>query len=393
MNDHPMLIAGGGIGGLAAALGLARQGMPVRLFEQAPAFEEVGAGLQMSPNGVRALKALGAWEAVEPACVIPSEIHMRDGRSGALLQRIRLGKTFEERFGAPYRVCHRADLLAGLVASARCNFAIELNTGRRVSGLDDSGEATRLDFADGTFAKGAGVIAADGIGSALRTAVAGEVAPTPRGVTLYRSLMPLQRVPPEIEADCVTLWVCPGAHVVHYPVSNWRNFNTVVAVDGTLPDEGWKTPAPAGEVTRRLPGVCEELALLLAAPAAWMRWPGTVLPALPRWSSGRVALLGDAAHATLPFLAQGAVMALEDAVVLSREIAGTPDLAAAFSAYERQRRERTARVQEQSRRQSRIYHASGAMAAARNLTLRLAGPSFALGRLEWIYRWTPEATG
>ena len=160
-----------------------------------------------------------------------------------------------------------------------------------------------------------------------------------------------------------------------------------------MPDGGGRTPATAGEVTRRLPGVCEELALLLAAPAAWMRWPGTDLPALPRWSSGRVALLGDAAHATLPFLAQGAVMALEDAVVLSREIARTPDLAAAFSAYERQRRERTARVQEQSRRQSRIYHASGAMAAARNLTLRLAGPSFALGRLEWIYRWTPEATG
>jgi salicylate hydroxylase len=139
--------------------------------------------------------------------------------------------------------------------------------------------------------------------------------------------------------------------------------------------------------------VCEELALLLAAPASWMRWPGADLPVLPRWSSGRVALLGDAAHATLPFLAQGAVMALEDAAVLSRETARTPDLAAAFSAYERQRRERTTKVQERSRRQSQIYHAGGVMAAARNLTLRLAGPSFALRQLDWIYRWTPEAPG
>lgn len=393
MNDHPILIAGGGIGGLAAALGLARQGMPVRLFEQAAGFEEIGAGLQMSPNGVRALKALGAWEAVEPSCVIPSEIHVRDGLSGAILQRIRLGKTFEDRFGAPYRVCHRADLLAGLVASAKRSFAIELNTGKRATGIEDAGEAARLDFADGSSATGAAVVAADGIRSALRAAVAGDVTPTTRGVIVYRALIPLQRVPPEIEPDCVTLWLCPGAHVVHYPVSNWRNFNVVVAVDGQLPDKGWKTPAHSGEVPKRLPGTCEELALLLAAPASWMRWPGADLPPLPQWTRGRLALLGDAAHATLPFLAQGAVMALEDAVVLSRETARGQDLAAAFRAYERQRRARTAKIQQQSRSMSRIYHASGIVAAGRNLTLRLSGPSLALRRLEWIYRWTPDSPG
>lgn len=393
MDEQPILIAGGGIGGLAAALGLARQGRTVRLFEQAQAFEEVGAGLQMSPNGVRALKALGAWEAVEPSCVIPSEIHMRDGLSGALLQRIRLGKPFEERFGAPYRVCHRADLLAGLLTAAKRNFAIELNTGRRAAAVEDGGATVSLGFADGTSVRGAAVIAADGLRSTLRTSVAGEVKPVPRDVILYRGLMPLQRVPPEIEADCVTLWLCPGAHVVHYPVSNWRNFNVVVAVDGTLPDEGWKSPATDGEVARQLPGVCEELSLLLAAPASWMRWQGADLPALSHWTKGRVALLGDAAHATLPFLAQGGVMALEDAIVISRELTGSPDVAAAFSAYERLRRARTARVQEQSRSMSRIYHAGGVVAAARNLTLRLSGPSYALSRLEWIYRWTPTDPG
>jgi salicylate hydroxylase len=315
---------------------------------------------------------------------------MRDGQSGALLQRIRLGKPFEERFGAPYRVCHRADLLAGLLASTKRNFAIELNTGMRVTGVEDTGDAARLAFADGSTARGDAVIAADGIRSTLRAAVAGEVEPTPRGTILYRGLIPLQRVPQEIEADCVTLWLCPGGHVVHYPVSNWRNFNIVAAVDGTLPDEGWKTPAHAGEVTRRLSGVVEELASLLAVPTAWMRWPAADLPSLPRWSRGRVALLGDAAHATLPFLAQGAVMALEDAAVLSRETAKAASLAGAFAAYERQRAPRTARIQDQSRAMARIYHASGPLAAARNLTFRLTGPSFALGRLEWIYRWTPE---
>jgi salicylate hydroxylase len=388
MSDLPFLVAGGGIGGLAAALGLARQGASVRLFEQAPAFEEVGAGLQMSPNGVAALRALGAWEAVEPSCVIPSEIHMRDGRSGVLLQRIRLGKSFEDRFGAPYRVCHRADLLAGLLTAARANGNIELNTARRTCSVEETGGSARLALADGTQVPGRAVIAADGIRSTLRTAIAGDVAPVPRN-TLYRGLIPLAKVPPEIEADCVTLWLCPGGHVVHYPVSNWRNFNMVAAADGAREGGGWQFPAASGEVARLFSGVCEELGTLLGVPATWQRWPGADLPPLPQWSSGSLVLLGDAAHATLPFLAQGAVMALEDAVVLARETARHP-AAEAFLAYERQRRPRTRRIQEQSRRMCSIYHATGAMALARNLTLKLASPSFALNRLEWIYRWTPE---
>ena len=389
MSDLPFLVAGGGIGGLAAALGLAAQGRSVRLFEQAPAFEEVGAGLQMSPNGVAALRALKAWEAVEPSCVIPSEIHMRDGRSGALLQRIRLGKTFEERFGAPYRVCHRADLLAGLLATARQSGRIELNTGAKVLAAEDAGESAHLAFTDGAPATGTAVIAADGIRSALRASVAA-AAPTDRRVILYRSLIALEKVPPEIEADCVTLWLFPGGHVVHYPVSNWRNFNIVAAVDGNGADAGWQAPAKASEVARAFTGACDELSGIIAASPSWRRWPGADLAALPHWSKGRLALLGDAAHATLPFLAQGAVMALEDAVVLSREVSRPQPIFDAFSAYEVQRRPRTAKVQEQSRRMGRIYHARGAVAFARNLTLGLASPDFALKRLEWIYRWTPS---
>lgn len=389
MTDLPYLVAGGGIGGLAAALGLASGGTPVRLYEQAPGFEEVGAGLQMSPNGVRALRALGAWEAVQPSCVIPSEIHMRDGRSGGLLQRITLGKGFEQRFGAPYRVCHRADLLSGLLETARAKGGIELNTASKVAGAEELGSSVRLALASGTSAEGRALVAADGIRSSLRRLIAGDVTPTPRGVILYRGLVPLQKVPPEIEADCVTLWLFPGAHVVHYPVSNWRSFNIVVAVDGTLPDGGWNASAPSAEVARRFPGACEELASVLSAPTSWLRWPGADLAALPRWSKGRMALLGDAAHATLPFLAQGAVMALEDAVVLSREVAHAPGLPEAFQSYEQQRKPRTARVQEQSRGMSRIYHASGPLAFARNMTLSLASPGFALSRLEWIYRWAP----
>ncbi|MCB1432398.1 MAG: hypothetical protein KDK75_08060, partial [Alphaproteobacteria bacterium] len=159
MTDRPFLVAGGGIAGLAAALGLSRVEKSVRLFEQAPAFEEVGAGLQMSPNGVRALQWLGAWEAVEPACVIPSEIHVRDGRSGGMLQRLRLGKPFEEKHGAPYRVCHRADLLGGLARTAEASGRIVLHTGTKAESMASSENGATLTLAGGQTEHGAGVIA------------------------------------------------------------------------------------------------------------------------------------------------------------------------------------------------------------------------------------------
>jgi len=389
MKELPLLVAGGGIAGLAAALSLARPGKHVRLFEQAMEFAEVGAGLQMSPNGVRALMALGAWEHVEASCVIPSEIHMRDGVSGALLQRIRLGKPFEQRFGAPYRVCHRADLLAGLLTAARQQPGIELTTGLAVHGLMDKG----FRLADGRDIAGAAVIAADGIRSALRSGVCGAVEPQLRGVALYRSLLPLSQLPPKTIPDCVTLWLCPGAHVVHYPVSNWRNLNIVVAVDGAAQDGGWQSPATGEEVRGHFADACPALADLLARGPSWRRWAGADLPPLKSWSSGHTVLVGDAAHATLPFLAQGAMMALEDAVVLGQEMHRTTDLGQAFASYEWRRKPRTARIQAQSRAMKSAYHASGMKASARNLLLQGTGPRFALNRLGWIYRWTPENGG
>lgn len=388
MSDLPYLVAGGGIAGLAAALALARGGKPVRLFEQAQAFEEVGAGLQMSPNGVRALRALGAWDAVEPSCVIPSEIHVRDGIGGGVLQRIRLGKRFEQEFGAPYRVCHRADLLAGLVSAASANPAIELNTAAAAVAARPDG---CLDLGSGGSVTGQAVIAADGIRSRLREEICGRVEPAHRGHVIYRALIPLAAVPPEIEADCVTLWLCPGGHVVHYPVSDWRNFNIAAAVDGTRPEGGWSVPAAAVEVGRHFTRACDDLGAVLKAPLGWLSWPGADLPDLANWSKGSLVLAGDAAHATLPYLAQGAVMALEDAVELARLAGAAPSLPEAFRRFETLRKPRTSRIQAQSRRQGRIYHARGLMAAARNAVLRSGGSAFALNRARWIYEWQPGA--
>jgi 2-polyprenyl-6-methoxyphenol hydroxylase-like FAD-dependent oxidoreductase len=389
MTGLPIVIAGGGIAGLSAAIGLAGRSLPVRLFEQAAAFEEVGAGLQMSPNGVRALRALGAWEEIAPACVIPSEIHVKDGRSGGLLQRIRLGKPFEAQFGAPYRVCHRADLLAGLLAVARSMPALELNTSARLTHVEDGPGGVVIALQSGGEVRGRALVGADGIRSTVRRGVLGPVEPRGCGHVIYRDLVPLNVVPPDIDVDCVTLWLCPGAHVVHYAVSNWRNFNIVAVVEASAPEAGWSSPVPDAEVARHFADACDPLRDLLAAARHWLRWPGADLPELPRWTSGNTVLVGDAAHATLPYLAQGAVMALEDAAVLAREIARNASDRDAFRSFERQRKPRTSLIQMQSRRQGRIYHARGVAALARNALLRLAGSDLALKRARWIYDWKP----
>jgi salicylate hydroxylase len=391
MTEKPILVAGGGIAGLAAGLGLSRIGRQAMIFEQAPAFEEVGAGLQMSPNGVAALRWLGAWEAVEPACVIPTEIHVRDGRSGGLLQRVRLGKPFEDRFGAPYRVCHRADLLAGLVATANKVTGIDLFTNSPVAAVAGGNEEASLALAAGAQFEGDIVIGADGIGSKVRQTICGTVAPQFRGHAIFRTLLPFGRLPPTIEADCVTLWLCPGGHVVHYPVSNWRNFNIVAAINSPPRPAGWGTDTDGRDLREALAGMDEALESLLAAPLSWLAWPGADLPDLPHWTAGRVGLTGDAAHATLPYLAQGAVMALEDATVLAACIAGGSDPVRSLQEFERLRHARTLRIQDEARRLAGIYHARGFKAFARNRAMGLMRAEGIVERYAWIYDWRPPA--
>lgn len=387
MSDRSCLIAGGGIAGLASALAMAGAGLPVRLFEQAEGFEEVGAGLQMGPNAVRALRALGAWDAIEPHCVVPSEIHVRDGPTGHLLRRIRLGKPFEERFGAPYRVSHRADLLSGLLATVRASRGIDVATRRRALSAESQGETVTLAFDDGSHESGALLIAADGIRSALRNSIAGPYHPVYRNNAIYRALIPFDRVPTAITADAVSLWLCPGGHVVHYAVSKWKKFNVVVSVDSMWRDSGWSLPAPAAEVTAAFTEVADPLFDLLSVPETWLKWAGADLPQLPAWKRGRMTLVGDAAHATLPYLAQGAAMALEDACELGRCIRNTEDLDEALLRFFGLRHARTSRIQAESRKLAEIYHYRGIRRLLRNIALRFSQDADLTERLAWIYSW------
>jgi salicylate hydroxylase len=374
MADSPFLIVGGGIAGLAAALGLARIGKSSHVLEKAPDFEEVGAGLQLGPNAVRALQWLGAWDALAPHCVSPSEIQVRDGLTGKTLQRIKLAADFETKFGAPYRVAHRADLQNALLQSARSKPGINLQNNAEVTNVSIAD--TALSLKSGTGLKGEAIIAADGVQSAIRNLLTGQPGKNTVGHMLHRGLTPVASVPASVNIDVVTLWLFPGGHVVHYAVSNWRHVNIVAAVED-----------PEISLWAAFQGACQPLADILDLKINWTKWPALDFDPARNWSQNRTVLVGDAAHASLPYLAQGAAMALEDACVLSNAIHNANDLKSAFEKFFNLRFKRTAAIQRRSRQLGKIYHARGALRLARNLVLKAAPPRSFTGQFTWIYDW------
>ena len=382
-------IAGGGIAGLAAAIGLARSARPVVVFEQAEGFLEAGAGVQIGPNGVRALQRLGAWNALAPLTVEPRRIVIADGLSGKVLNEIALGREFSDRYGASYRVAHRGDLLAALLATARALPGITLKPGVAVTGFEVSHARAIVHLESGDAFEADALIGADGLHSAVRGHLLGDTPPAYAGHVLYRALVPIEAVPQSVRTDCVTLWLCPRGHVVHYPVSRGRMMNIVAACAATVNGHGWGAPAAAAGVLACLPRAVPALAAILGAAHDWRQWPAADRPPAGRWGEGPVTLIGDAAHPALPYLAQGAAMALEDAVVLADCVHREPKPADAFSAYENQRRPRVARLARQSRRQGRIYHLDGPLRLARNAMLAAMPSQLFLAQLDWLYSWQP----
>jgi 2-polyprenyl-6-methoxyphenol hydroxylase-like FAD-dependent oxidoreductase len=387
MPTHPILIAGGGIAGIASALAFMRSGREARLFEKATAFETVGAGLQLGPNAVRALKYLDAWDSVAPACFAPPRIVIRDGHSGKVLQEIVLGDAFERRFGEPYRVIHRADLLAGLAERAKAQPGIELVTDAEVTGFTDKGGYIELATLAGAQ-RGEALIGADGIRSLIRHSLGADGSARRHDQILFRALTPLA----ESAADrlaAITLWLCRGGHVVHYPVRTGKALNVVAAIDGRWDGEGWSAPAERQELMTRFTRIHDDLFHMLAISSPWHKWAAADLAPLESWSRNRATLIGDAAHAALPYLAQGAAMALEDAVTLTRAARRADTIAQAFGAYEGLRKPRTRRVAQASLRLSKVYHASGPVRVARNAILRMTDPKSFLDRMAWIYGYDP----
>ncbi len=402
-----ILIAGGGIAGLATAIAMARAGHEPAVFEQASRFEEVGAGIQMGPNGRRALEWLGAWEAVRPHVVYPDAIRIRRG-DGREIGHVPLGETIRNRFGTTYQVVHRADLLAALLEVARGQSAVSLYTGVRIAGWRragadvterEGGDGLEVLVAEGSLppeaARGEALVGADGIRSAIRRQLLADGPPRPAGHVLYRALVDMKAVPPAVDGESVSLWLHPHGHVVHYPVSGGRRFNIVVAVDEDWQGEGWSSPSAGERLRTVFADVCGGLADVLALPSGWLRWPAADRPPVRRWGEGELTLVGDAAHPTLPYLASGAVMALEDAVVLGQAVlaagagARGEALAAAFRRYEARRQPRTARIVERSHALGRIYHARPPVSWGRDLFIRAQSGPRALERMAWLYEWRP----
>ena len=385
-----LIVAGGGIAGLAAAIGAARAGHEVLVLEQAPAFTELGAGIQIGPNGRRALEELGAWEWLRHHVFFPRAIRIRRARSGGELGRVPLGEAFRRRFRGTYQVVHRADLLAALLAVAEEEPAITLKTASRVVAWQRRADAMSVRLEDGGQATARGLIGADGIHSRVRAQLLGDVRPRFSGHVLYRALVPMEEVPTVVDVRNVNLWLNPHGHVVHYPVKGGAALNIVAAVNECWnAGDTWGEPTQAEAVHRIFARACDELRAVLALPRQWMRWGGADRPPVTTWGTGALTLIGDAAHPTLPYLASGAVMALEDAVVLMRHLAQHKDLAAAFRAYERERQPRTARIVNSSWRLARIYHATGLMAAGRDAFIRLTSGVASLERMAWLYDWRP----
>ena len=389
MAQKPVIFAGGGIAGLSAALGLARIGRDAIVLEQASAPETLGAGLQLGPNAVRALKWLGAWDEIAPKAYSPPALVIRDGVNGKVLQRVTYGADFEKRFGEPYCVIHRADLAGALALVAAGSATIDLRYGCRLAAYTESAGGV-IAIAQGAKISGAALIGADGVHSPIRANLLadGPARIWPR--SHYRALVQASALPAGIENDCVGLWLKPGAHVVHYPVRDGSLINVVAAVDGEpAPANGWAAAASPAEMVATFSGSTALLCDVIAASTAWSRWPALDRPPVRIWSKGRVALIGDAAHASLPYLAQGAAMAIEDAVALAGAIANEPDIPVALAAYAAQRTERTARLATASAQLASIYHATGPVRVARNTAMSLLPAARFLDRLAWIYAYDP----
>ena len=386
--DQPVLIAGGGIGGLAVAVALAQHGIAAHVLERRTEFSQAGAGIQLSPNAVRVLERLGVAEPLAPNVGAPDAIVVREGRSGRALQRLPLGDWIRQRHGAPYWLAHRRDVQAALLGVAQAHALIQISTGFDATAIDTSDAArVRLASRAGQTVEGVALIGADGVFSRVRQHLGSSAAPRFSGLTAARTVLTNDAATTVLGLDTVGVWLAPGAHVVHYPLRGGRELAVVVITPATSTGTGWALPTSTSGVLASLAGFAPVLRDALGRATEWRQWALFELDQPGHWSAGRVTLLGDAAHPTLPFFAQGGALALEDAIVLADQIAVVGDIASAFATYETLRMQRTRAVVATARRNGRIFHLDGVAAHARNLTLRLLPPERVMARYDWVYGW------
>jgi 2-polyprenyl-6-methoxyphenol hydroxylase-like FAD-dependent oxidoreductase len=384
-RSRTIAIAGAGIGGLTAALALAARGFRIVLLEKAERLEEVGAGLQLSPNASRVLIDLGLRARLEQHAIAPDAVHIMSARSGGELMRLPLGDAAAFRAGAPYWVMRRADLQSALLAAVNDHPDIDLRLGRPLDafGVHAGGVVT------GESDRALALIGADGVWSMVRQQMFPDVKPRFSGLIAWRGSIDASRLQDQPPERQVQLWMGSNAHLVAYPMAGGRQVNVVAILPGAFDSESWRDGGDAAELRAHFAAMRwpDSARAMLGAVDDWRRWPLFTLRDGGAWSQGPVALLGDAAHAMLPFAAQGAGMAIEDAAVLAQCLSEATDIAPALQRYAAMRRPRVRRVQRTARQSGKIYHLHGPMALARDLTMQALGVQRLQARQDWIHDW------
>ncbi|MFM0032130.1 3-hydroxybenzoate 6-monooxygenase [Paraburkholderia madseniana] len=390
---HPratnVLVAGAGIGGLATTLALAQRGLSVDLIEQSPHIGEIGAGLQLGPNAFAALDALGVGEAVRKTAVFTERLVMMDAVDCSEVASVPVGEAFRTRFGNPYAVTHRADLHTALFDAVRENPLVRVHTGARIANVTFDERTAHVETDSNRVFQGAALIGCDGVKSVVRSVIVGDEHRV-SGHVVYRAVVPLEQMPEDLRMNAPVVWAGPHCHLVHYPLRGGREYNLVVTFHSRDKEVWGVSDGSKEEVLSYFEGVHPRARQLLNCPTSWRRWSTADRDPVDTWSKGCATVLGDAAHPMMQYLAQGACMALEDAVTLGAAIDETDfDFPAALCLYERARVARAARVVLSVREMGRIYHAAGVERLVRNALWTGRKQERFYDAMEWLYGWQP----
>ena len=383
----PVLVAGGGIGGLAAALALVRQGFEVKVLEQAEQIGEIGAGIQLGPNAFHAFDALGVGDKARSRSVFTDYMVMHDALDEYQVGKIPTGEAFRARFGNPYAVIHRVDIHTSLLEGAQETGKVEFLTSTRVERIEQDEASVTVHCANGQSHRGVALIGADGGKSVVRTQYVNDP-PRVTGHVVYRAVIDKSEFPDNLKWNAASIWVGPNCHLVHYPLRGGEQYNVVVTFHSREKEQWGVTDGSKEEVQSYFQGICPKARQLIDLPKQWKRWATADREPIGQWSFGRATLLGDAAHPTTQYMAQGACMALEDAVTLGEALrVHGNDWIQALDLYQRSRVARTARIVLSGREMGRLYHAKGVERLVRNSLWKSRTSERFYDAMAWLYGW------
>ncbi|OXS15185.1 salicylate hydroxylase [Zobellella denitrificans] len=386
-TEQNVIVVGGGIGGLAAALALVRRGFRVQVLEQAPEIGEIGAGIQLGPNAFHAFDALGVGDKARGRSVFTDFMVMHDAIDEYQIGKIETGEAFRQRFGNPYAVIHRVDVHLSLLEGAQETGRVEFKTDTQIQRVEQDENGVAVYDQRGNVYRGVALIGADGVKSVVRQTYVNDPARV-TGHVVYRAVVDKEDFPEELRWNAASLWAGPNCHLVHYPLRGGEQYNVVVTFHSREQEEWGVTEGSKEEVQSYFQGICPKARQLIDLPKSWKRWATADREPIEQWTYGRATLLGDAAHPTTQYMAQGACMAIEDAVTLGEALrVHDNDWDKALDLYQRSRVARTARIVLSSREMGRIYHAKGVERLIRNDLWKGRSQERFYDAIEWLYGW------